>query len=152
DLVAHRIPGHLGEPMTDSYPHLLAPLKIGSTELRNRVVMGSMHTGLDDHPWDVSKLAAFYEERAKGGVGLIITGGFSPNKRGWLKPFGSEMSSRLQAIRHRSVTEAVHKHDGKIFLQLLHAGRYGYNPFNASASAIKAPINPFKPKAMSARE
>ncbi|HWU22637.1 MAG TPA: NADPH-dependent 2,4-dienoyl-CoA reductase [Nocardioides sp.] len=134
------------------YPHLLSPLRVGNLELRNRVVMGSMHTGFDDHPWDVAKLAAFYEERAEGGVGLIITGGFSPNKRGWLKPFGSEMSTRLHAIRHRQVTEAVHRHDGRIFLQLLHAGRYGYNPLNASASAIKAPINPFKPKAMSARE
>ncbi|HJQ06445.1 MAG TPA: NADPH-dependent 2,4-dienoyl-CoA reductase [Nocardioides sp.] len=137
---------------TTPYPHLLAPLRVGNLELRNRVVMGSMHTGLDDHPWDVAKLAAFYEERARGGVGLIITGGFSPNKRGWLKPFGSEMSTRLHAIRHRAVTDAVHRHDGRIFLQLLHAGRYGYNPFNASASAIQAPINPFKPKAMSARE
>ncbi|GAB4008684.1 FAD-dependent oxidoreductase [Nocardioides ultimimeridianus] len=134
------------------YPHLLSPLRVGNLELRNRVVMGSMHTGFDDHPWDVAKLAAFYEERAKGGVGLIVTGGFSPNKRGWLKPFGSEMSTRLHAIRHRQVTDAVHRHDGRIFLQLLHAGRYGYNPLNASASAIKAPINPFKPKAMSARE
>ncbi|MCL2614748.1 MAG: NADPH-dependent 2,4-dienoyl-CoA reductase [Nocardioidaceae bacterium] len=140
--------------MTDPtpYPHLLSPLKVGTTELRNRVVMGSMHTGFDDHPWDVAKLAAFYEERARGGVALIITGGFAPNKRGWLKPFGSEMSSRLQAIRHQQVTSAVHRHDAKIFLQLLHAGRYGYNPLNASASAIKAPINPFKPKAMSGRE
>ncbi|GAB3854946.1 NADPH-dependent 2,4-dienoyl-CoA reductase [Nocardioides maradonensis] len=137
---------------TSSYPHLLAPLRVRNLELRNRVVMGSMHTGFDDHPWDVAKLAAFYEERARGGVGLIITGGFSPNKRGWLKPFGSEMSTRLHAMRHRAVTDAVHRHDGRIFLQLLHAGRYGYNPFNASASAIQAPINPFKPKAMSARE
>jgi 2,4-dienoyl-CoA reductase (NADPH2) len=140
------------DPSSTPYPHLLSPLKVGGIELRNRVVMGSMHTGFDDHPWDVAKLAAFYEERARGGAGLIVTGGFSPNKRGWLKPFGSEMSTRLQAIRHQQVTEAVHRHGGRIFLQLLHAGRYGYSPFNASASAVKAPINPFKPKAMSARE
>jgi 2,4-dienoyl-CoA reductase (NADPH2) len=133
------------------YPHLLSPITIRSTTLRNRVVMGSMHTGLDDYFWDVPKLAAFYAERAKGGVGLIVTGGFAPNKRGWLKPFGSEMTTRLQAIRHRQVTDAVHEHDGRIVLQLLHAGRYGYSPLNVSASAIQAPINPFRPGALSTK-
>jgi 2,4-dienoyl-CoA reductase (NADPH2) len=135
----------------NDYPHLLAPITIGSTTLRNRVVMGSMHTGLEDYFWDVPKLAAYFAERARGGVGLIVTGGYAPNKRGWLKPFGSEMTTRLQAIRHRQVTDAVHEHDGRIVMQVLHAGRYGYSPFNVSASALQAPINPFKPSALSTR-
>jgi len=135
----------------NDYPHLLAPITIGSTTLRNRVVMGSMHTGLEDYIWDIPKLAAYFAERAKGGVGLIITGGYSPTKRGWLKPFGSELSNRLQAARHLEITDAVHEHDGKIALQVLHAGRYGYTPFSVSASNRKSPITPFKPSALSAR-
>jgi 2,4-dienoyl-CoA reductase (NADPH2) len=135
----------------NDYPHLLAPITIGSTTLRNRVVMGSMHTGLEDYVWDIPKLAAYFAERAKGGVGLIITGGYSPTKRGWLKPFGSELSNRLQAARHLEITDAVHEHDGKIALQILHAGRYGYTPFSVSASNRKSPITPFKPSALSTR-
>jgi 2,4-dienoyl-CoA reductase (NADPH2) len=133
------------------YDHLLAPLTIGNLTLRNRVVMGSMHTGLEDHVWDLPKLAAYFAARAKGGAGLIVTGGFAPNKRGWLKPFASEMSSRLHAMRHRQVTGAVHEHGGAIALQVLHAGRYGYTPFSVSASATKSPITPFRPHALSTK-
>src|SRR3990170_3794113 len=97
-----------------TYPHLLAPLTIGDLTLRNRVVMGSMHTGLEDRPWDIDKLAAYVAERARGEVGLIITGGYAPNKRGWLKPFASEMTNRLQAARHHRVTDAVHEEGGAI--------------------------------------
>ncbi len=134
-----------------TYPHLLAPITIGSTTLRNRVVMGSMHTGLEDRVWDIPALAAYFARRAAGGVGLIVTGGYAPNKRGWLKPFGSEMTHRLQAMRHREITDAVHEQDGRIALQILHAGRYGYHPFSVSASNRQSPITPFKPHALSAR-
>jgi len=134
------------------YPHLLSPLDLGFTTLRNRVVMGSMHTGLEDHARDIPKLAAYFAERAKGGVALSITGGFAPNWRGWLLPFGSEMSQGRQADRHRTVTDAVHEHDGKIALQILHAGRYGYSPFKKGVSKIKSPITPFKVSPMSTRE
>ena len=132
-----------------TYPHLLAPLTIGDLTLRNRVVMGSMHTGLEDRPWDIDKLAAYFAERAHGEVGLIITGGYAPNKRGWLKPFASEMTNRLQAARHHRVTDAVHEAGGAIAMQVLHAGRYGYHPLSVSASAKKSPITPFKPSALS---
>ncbi|MEU6133643.1 NADPH-dependent 2,4-dienoyl-CoA reductase [Nocardioides sp. NPDC047086] len=132
-----------------AYESLLSPITIGSLTLRNRVVMGSMHTGLEDHAWDIPKLAAYFAERAKGGTGLIITGGYAPNKRGWLKPFASEMSSRLHAAQHRRVTGAVHEEGGAIAMQVLHAGRYAYTPFSVSASAVQAPINPFKPAALS---
>src|SRR5690349_24330252 len=94
------------------YPHLLEPITIGDLTLRNRAVMGSMHTGLEDRSWDVPKLAAYFAERARGGVGLIVTGGYSPNKRGWLKPLASELSNRMHAERHKQVTAAVHEHDG----------------------------------------
>ncbi|MGZ5400883.1 MAG: oxidoreductase, partial [Nocardioides sp.] len=88
-----------------SYPHLLAPIRLGTLELPNRVIMGSMHTGLEDKPWDVPKLAAYFAERARGGVGLMITGGYAVNKRAWLKPFAGEMTTRLHAMRHRQVTD-----------------------------------------------
>ncbi|HEX7738721.1 MAG TPA: NADPH-dependent 2,4-dienoyl-CoA reductase [Marmoricola sp.] len=136
--------------MTD-YPHLFSPLQLGSMRLRNRLVMGSMHTGLEDNFWNMSKLAAYFGERSKGRVGLIVTGGYAPNKRGWLKPFASEMTTRLQAERHKQVTGAVHEHGGAIAMQILHAGRYAYVPWSVSASAIKAPINPFKPSALSTK-
>jgi 2,4-dienoyl-CoA reductase (NADPH2) len=135
--------------MSTRYPHLLEPITLGNLTLRNRAVMGSMHTGLEDYVWDLPKLAAYYAERAAGGVGLIITGGYAPNKRGWLKPFASEMTTRLQSQRHHQVTDAVHEAGGAIAMQILHAGRYGYTPFSVSASARKAPINPFKPSALS---
>ncbi|WP_341926758.1 NADPH-dependent 2,4-dienoyl-CoA reductase [Nocardioides psychrotolerans] len=136
--------------MTD-YPHLLSPITLGPLELRNRVVMGSMHTGLEDSRRDLPALAAYFAERARGGVGLIVTGGYAPNKRGWLKPFASELTTRLQAMRHRDVTGAVHDEGGAIALQVLHAGRYGYHPFSVSASATKSPITPFKPSALSTK-
>ena len=135
----------------NDYPHLLAPITIGDLTLRNRVVMGSMHTGLEDYAWDVPKLAAYFAERARGGVGLIVTGGYAPTKRGWLKPFASELTTRLQAERHKQVTGAVHDEGGAIALQVLHAGRYGYTPFSQGASDAKSPITPFRPSAMSTR-
>ena len=133
------------------YPHLFRPLELGFTTLRNRGLMGSMLTGLEDRASDFPKLAAYFAERAAGGVGLIVTGGFAPNIVGWLKPFASRMSMPWHPRRHRQVTSAVHAHDGKICLQLLHAGRYAYHPLSVSASKLKAPINPFTPRALSAR-
>ncbi|MDI6100719.1 NADPH-dependent 2,4-dienoyl-CoA reductase [Actinoplanes sp. NEAU-A12] len=138
--------------MGTAFPTLLSPLDLGHTVLRNRVVMGSMHTKLEDRARDLPKLAAFFAERAKGGTALIVTGGYAPTWRGWLLPFGSQMTTTGQARRHRTVTDAVHQHDGKILLQVLHAGRYAYHPFSAAASRKKSPITPFKPRAMSARE
>ena len=134
-----------------NYPHLLSPIELGGLTLRNRVVMGSMHTGLEDRVRDLPALAAYFAERARGGVGLIVTGGYAPNKRGWLKPFASEMTTRLQAMRHRDVTGAVHEEGGAIALQVLHAGRYGYHPLSVSASRQKSPITPFRPSALSTR-
>jgi 2,4-dienoyl-CoA reductase (NADPH2) len=131
-----------------SYPKLLSPLDLGFTTLRNRVVMGSMHTGLEDRARDTERLAAYFAERARGGVGLITTGGYAPNRTGWLLPFAAQMISSADARRHRRITEPVHKAGGKILLQILHAGRYAYHPFSVSASAIKAPINPFRPRAI----
>ena len=136
--------------MTD-YPRLLEPITLGGTTLRNRVVMGSMHTGLEDRAKDLPALAAYFAERARGGVGLIVTGGYAPNVRGWLTPFGSMMTRPRQADRHRAVTDAVHEAGGAIALQVLHAGRYGYTPLNVSASAVRSPITPFKPSALSTR-
>lgn len=138
--------------MTTQYPNLLKPLDLGFTQLRNRVVMGSMHTGLEDRFWQYGKLAAYFAERAKGGVGLIITGGISPNRTGWLLPFGGTLNTPADIINHRRVTHAVHKEGGKIAMQILHAGRYGYHPFTKTASSIKSPINPFKPRAMSEKD
>ncbi|MRJ75713.1 NAD(P)-binding protein [Aeromicrobium sp. SMF47] len=135
------------------YPHLLEPLDLGHTTLRNRVVMGSMHTGLEDRAKHLPELAAYFGERAAGGVALSVTGGYAPNWHGWLLPFGSQMTSRRFADKHRIVTDAVHEHDGKIVMQLLHAGRYGYHPFKRAASAIPSPITPFgKPRAMTTKE
>ncbi|GAB4186382.1 MAG: NADPH-dependent 2,4-dienoyl-CoA reductase [Wenzhouxiangellaceae bacterium] len=134
---------------TNLYPHLLEPLDLGFTRLKNRVLMGSMHTGLEDRFWNLDKLARYFVERAEGGVGLMVTGGYAPNWRGQLAPFASTMNNGITARWHRRLTRQVHQADGKICLQLLHAGRYGYHPFIVSASAIKAPISPFKPKALS---
>ncbi len=111
--------------------------------------MGSMHTGLEDRFFNYPKLAAYFEERAKGGVGLIVTGGISPNRQGWLAPAGGTMNSLFDIPQHRLVTHAVHKHGSKILMQILHAGRYGYQPFVVSSSAIKSPISPFKPRQLS---
>ena len=134
-----------------SYPHLFEPLELDHTTLRNRVVMGSMHTGLEDRAWDTNRLAAYFAERARGGVGLIITGGYAPNREGWLLPLGAKLTNRTEAYRHRRITAAVHAEGGKIALQILHAGRYAYVPFSVSASSIKAPINPFRPRKLSAK-
>ena len=151
---AVREPTSAGEPSAGAspYPHLFAPLDLGFTTLRNRVLMGSMHTGLEDHTWDLPKLAAYFRERARGGVGLAITGGFAVSKRGWLKPFAAEMTTRLQAMRHERVTAAVHDEGGAIAMQILHAGRYGYHPLSQSASDKKSPITPFRPSAMSTKD
>jgi len=137
--------------MSQYYPNLLKPLDLGFTELKNRVLMGSMHTGLEDRFWNLHKLARYFAERAEGGVGLMVTGGFSPNMVGQLSPFASTMNNRASAMLHRHVTSEVHDAGGKICLQLLHAGRYSYHPFSASASATKAPITPFKARALSTR-
>ncbi|TCC40064.1 NADPH-dependent 2,4-dienoyl-CoA reductase [Kribbella capetownensis] len=134
-----------------AYPHLLEPLDLGHVVLPNRVIMGSMHTGLEDRLKDLPKLAAYFAERARGGAGLMVTGGYAPNRTGWLTPFGSMLTSRRQARKHRLLTDAVHAEGGRIALQILHAGRYAYHPFSVSASALKAPINPFKPRALSDR-
>jgi len=137
--------------VTDPYPNLLSPLDLGFTTLRNRVIMGSMHTGLEDRTRDIDRLAAYFAERARGGVGLIITGGYAPNRTGWLLPFAAQMVSSSEARHHRRITSAVHDEGGKILLQVLHAGRYAYHPFSVSASSIKAPINPFRPRKLSSR-
>ncbi|MFM4703349.1 FAD-dependent oxidoreductase [Aeromonas bivalvium] len=134
------------------YPTLLTPLDLGFTQLKNRVLMGSMHTGLEEEKGGFDKLAAFYAERARGGVGLIVTGGIAPNLRGRLVPHGSQLSFPWQVSKHRKLTEAVHREGGKIALQILHAGRYAYHPFSLAPSPLKAPISPFKPRAMSERQ
>lgn len=137
---------------TNPFPHLLAPLDLGFTQLANRILMGSMHTGLEEEKGGFTKLAAFYEARAKGGVGLIVTGGVSPNMRGRIAPFGSELSHFWHVNKHKQVTEAVHKYPTKICLQLLHTGRYAFHPFSVAPSKVKSPITPFTPKAMSVRQ
>jgi 2,4-dienoyl-CoA reductase (NADPH2) len=133
------------------YPHLLAPLDLGFTTLKNRVLMGSMHTGLEDGRRNFPRMAAFYAERARGGVGLIVTGGFAPNIEGWAKPFAGTLSTHAAARRHREVTDAVHAEGGQIALQILHTGRYGYQPLCVAPSRIKSPISPFTPRELSAR-
>ena len=132
------------------YPHLLAPLDLGFTRIKNRVLMGSMHTGLEDGR-DLSRLAAYFRERAEGDVGLIVTGGFAPNIVGWAKPFAGMMSTSGAARRHRVVTQAVHAAGGKIALQILHTGRYAFHPLAVAPSRLKAPISPFTPFELSSR-
>ena len=127
------------------YKHIFEPLDLGFTTLKNRILMGSMHTGLEEEKNGLERIATYYAERAKGGVGLIVTGGISPNIQGWTAPFSARMSTKKHAKHHQKITEAVHKEGGKICMQILHSGRYGYHPFNVSASAIKSPITPFKP-------
>ena len=133
--------------MTD-YPHLLTPLALGFTTLRNRILMGSMHTGLEDGNQH-DRLAAYFRERARGEVGLIVTGGYAPNRVGWVKPFAGKLSTRREASKHRKVTDAVHAEGGKIALQILHAGRYAYHPFAVAPSRIRSPISPFTPRELS---
>ena len=127
------------------YKHIFEPLDLGFTVLKNRVLMGSMHTGLEEEKNGYEKIARYYAERAKGGVGLIVSGGIAPNIQGWTGPFSARMSTKKHAERHKVITEAVHAEGGKICMQILHAGRYGYHPLNVGPSAIKSPITPFKP-------
>ena len=135
--------------MNTNYPNLFEPLDLGFTTLKNRVLMGSMHTGLEEVKNGYQRMATYFEQRAKGGVGLIVTGGIAPNFRGWVAPFSSKLTSKRVAKKHQLVTNAVHKHDAKICLQILHAGRYGHHPFNVSSSNVKSPISKFKTKALS---
>ena len=132
----------------ETYPHLLAPLDLGFTTLKNRVLMGSMHTGLEDGNRH-NRLAAYFAERARGEVGLIVTGGYAPNRAGWVKPFAGKLTTKKEATRHREITGAVHAEGGKIALQILHAGRYAYHPLAVAPSRIRSPITPFTPRELS---
>ncbi len=134
------------------YPHLLQPLDLGFTTLKNRVIMGSMHTGLEEAKNGYQRMAAFYAERAKGGVGLIVTGGISPNAQGLTFSGAASLDQPEKVADHRVITEAVHKAGGKICMQILHTGRYAYSPNLIAPSAIKSPINPFTPHAVSEAE
>jgi 2,4-dienoyl-CoA reductase (NADPH2) len=134
-----------------NYPHLLAPLDLGFTTLKNRVLMGSMHTGLEDGRKHFERMAVFFAERARGEVGLIVTGGFAPNIEGWAKPFAGTLATSGAARRHKLITDAVHAEGGKIALQILHTGRYGYSPLCVAPSRIQSPITPFTPRELSAR-
>ncbi len=131
-----------------NYPLLFSPLDLGHTVLPNRILMGSMHTGLEESKDGFEKMAVFYEERAKGEVGLIVTGGVSPSIFGWLTPFGIKMTNSRESRKHQVVTERVHTAGGRIIMQLLHAGRYGYHPLCVAPSAVQSPISPFKPWAL----
>ncbi|MCV2367882.1 NADPH-dependent 2,4-dienoyl-CoA reductase [Roseateles oligotrophus] len=133
-----------------SYPHLLEPLDLGFTTLKNRVLMGSMHTGLEDGRKHFERMAEYFAERARGEVGLIVTGGYAPNIEGWAKPFAGTLATGGAAKRHSVITKAVHAEGGKIALQILHTGRYGYQPFCVAPSRIKSPITPFTPRELSA--
>ncbi|TCJ74004.1 UNVERIFIED_ORG: 2,4-dienoyl-CoA reductase (NADPH2) [Dietzia maris] len=137
--------------MGHSHSHLLSPLAVGHLTLRNRVIMGSMHTGLEDRSKHLPELTAYFAERARGGAALMVTGGYSPNVEGWLLPAGSMMASRRMADKHRGLTDAVHAEGAHILLQVLHAGRYGYQPFVRSAASTKSPISMFRARALSAR-
>ena len=127
------------------YPHLLSPLDLGFTTLKNRVLMGSMHTGLEERPQGFERMAAYFAERARGGVGLMVTGGIGPNEEGAVYAGAAKLSTPEEAEKHKIVTQAVHEAGSKICMQILHAGRYAYSPKSVGPSAIQAPINPFKP-------
>ncbi len=135
--------------MHAKYPKLLEPLDLGFTTLKNRVLMGSMHTGLEEEKDGFNKMAVYFGERAKGGVGLIVTGGIAPNIAGWTAPMAGRLTTKRTARKHQIITKSVHDNGGKICMQILHSGRYGYHPFVVAPSALKAPISPFKPKALS---
>ena len=137
---------------SSAYPHLLAPLDLGFTRLKNRVIMGSMHTGLEEAKNGFERLAAYYAERARGGVGLIVTGGISPNQQGLTFSGAAALDKADKVAQHRLVTDAVHQAGSKICMQILHTGRYAYSPNAIAPSAIKAPINAFTPKAVSSEE
>ncbi len=134
------------------YPNLLAPLNLGFTTLKNRVLMGSMHVGLEEAPGGYDRMAAFYAERAKGGVALIVTGGISPNDHGVTFHGGSKLDTLEEAEKHKVITQAVHEAGGKIAMQILHTGRYSYQAENVAPSPIQAPINPVKPHALTSAE
>jgi 2,4-dienoyl-CoA reductase (NADPH2) len=134
--------------MASPYPHLLAPLDLGFTTLPNRVLMGSMHTGLEEAPDGYARMAAFYAERARGGVGLIVTGGIAPNFAGRVEPRAAQLSFPWQVGKHRAITGAVHAAGGRIALQILHAGRYAYHPLSVAPSALRSPITPFRPRGL----
>ncbi len=138
--------------MSNPYPHLLAPLDLGFTTLKNRVLMGSMHTGLEDIGNSHDRMAAFYAARAKGGVGLIVTGGFAPNQDSIVMQGASILDNETEAAKHRVITDAVHANGGKICVQILHTGRYAYTKRPVAPSALKAPINPATPHALSEEE
>tara|TARA_R100000935_G_scaffold3971_1_gene9725 strand:- start:2124 stop:4271 length:2148 start_codon:yes stop_codon:yes gene_type:complete len=144
-LLALAVPPDRGTNMT-AFPHLLAPLDLGFTTLRNRTLMGSMHTGLEEMPNGFERMAAFFAERARGGVGLIVTGGVGPNEEGSVRAGAAKLSTQEEAEEHKVVTQAVHEAGGKICMQILHAGRYAYSPQLVGPSAIQAPINPFTPR------
>ncbi|MEL6805154.1 MAG: 2,4-dienoyl-CoA reductase FMN-binding domain-containing protein, partial [Bacteroidota bacterium] len=135
--------------MATPYPHLLAPLDLGFTTLKNRVLMGSMHTGLEETKNGFQRMATYFAERARGQVGLIVTGGVAPNREGWVAPFAAKLTTAREANKHKIVTEAVHKEGGKICMQILHAGRYAYHPLAVAPTKIKSPITPFTPRALS---
>ncbi|MBA3996195.1 MAG: NADPH-dependent 2,4-dienoyl-CoA reductase [Candidatus Accumulibacter sp.] len=139
----------MNAPHRSPYPHLLAPLDLGFTTLKNRVLMGSMHTGLEEAPKGFSRLAAFYAERARGGVGLIVTGGIGPNQDGVVMPGAAALEDEAHAEKHRKITDAVHKEGGKIAMQILHTGRYAYHRGAVAPSAVQAPISPARPREMS---
>jgi 2,4-dienoyl-CoA reductase (NADPH2) len=140
--------GIIAHVTTSPYPHLLAPLDLGFTTLPNRVLMGSMHTGLEDKAEDYPRLAEYLAERARSGVGLIVTGGIAPNMAGWTKPFAGKLTNSREVTRHRLVTRAVQAEGGKLCLQILHTGRYAYHPLAVAPSRLKAPISPFTPRAL----
>ncbi|MCP4757121.1 MAG: NADPH-dependent 2,4-dienoyl-CoA reductase, partial [Proteobacteria bacterium] len=134
------------------YSHLLAPLDLGFTTLKNRILMGSMHTGLEDAPGGFQKMAAFFAERARGGAGLIVTGGFSPNAVGSNLEGGGKLTTPEEVEKHKIIVEAVHREGGKVILQILHAGRNAFAQSNVSASAVKSPINPVVPRTLTVEE
>ena len=136
----------------EQYPHMLAPLDLGFTTLKNRVLMGSMHTGLEEVANGHERMAAYFGERAKGGVGLIVTGGIGPNTEGGTHPNTKKLVTEEDIAGHKQITDAVHEHDGKICMQILHTGRYAYSPDQVAPSAIKSPINPFTPRALTDSE
>ena len=135
-----------------TYPHLLSPLDLGFTKLKNRVLMGSMHTGLEEAPDGFERMAAFYAERARGGVALIVTGGIAPNDEGCVAPGAAKLTTEAEMKQHKIITRAVHNEGGKIAMQILHTGRYAFHEKSVSASPFKAPISFFKPRALTQQD
>jgi len=133
------------------FPNLFSPLDLGFTTLKNRVLMGSMHTGLEETKNGFERMAAYFAERARGGVGLIVTGGIAPNRQGWVAPFSAKLTTQNEARKHQIVTKAVQEEGGKICMQILHSGRYGYHPLAVAPSPLQSPISPFKPWRLSRR-